>query len=164
MKGKGESGSVPVAFIMPVLLAAREPRAAACSPAVSNILGVVISLLALYLCLWSGEGILGSPPSPFWLCGGDIYLASFLPLWLPCLLPECLSEFIIQDRGGCSGFKKNGSPGTKWIPARGDVCKRAEVEESHGAVSRATHVFRDQLLSCQLQGPVDLIYSFIINR
>lgn len=114
---------------MPVLFASREPRAAACSPAVPNILGVVISLLSLYLYLWSWEVY---PHPPRYAAGrgggegGDGYLASFLLLWLPCLLPECLSEFIIQDRGGCSGFKKNGSPGTKWIPAR-CVCRRAEV-------------------------------------
>lgn len=115
--------SAPVAFIMPVLFmgmnSLREPRAAARSPAGSNILGVVSSLLSPFLCVWSRAGdptAEDSPPSSSYLGAGEAYLASFVLLCLPRLLPGGLSELIILGQGGCSGFENNGSPGTRWIP------------------------------------------------
>lgn len=136
-------------------------QAAACSPAVSNTLGVVISLLSLYLCLRPPEGIPqpreNNSPSSSLLCGGNVHLASFVLLWPPmsssCVLG--LPAFFFLDQG----FKKNGSPGTIPFPAQWCL-QKSRGGESYGATnchgascSPASYTFL-----------AIIIYSFIINR
>lgn len=126
--------SSPAGFIMPVLFAWDEllqgAPAAACFPAVSNTLGVVISLLSLHLCLGPGKGSYSPertalPPPPcyvgmmstlfLWCCSG-------CPPLLVCLACLHLSFWT-------KALRKMVLLAPRTAPSlSSDVCKRAEVK------------------------------------